>query len=124
NKINALDKEVINDPEKYLEVHQLLEDEIKDVDITKLFQVDTYRNLPGANMSYKTLKKLRTGITVLNKLFSKHENRTLEDFKQKFLERYEEFEQPLVKVLDPDIGIGYGNHSGAKTPLVDELSIR
>ena len=124
SKISSLDTEVINDPKKYLEIHELLEGEIKDVDITKLFQVDTYRNIPEATLSYKTLKKLRTGVTVINKLYSKSENKTLQEFKQKFSERYEEFEQPLVKVLDPDIGIGYGNQSGAKTPLVDDLLIQ
>ncbi|MBP2832396.1 lantibiotic dehydratase [Aquimarina sp. U1-2] len=123
NKISSLDQNIINDPIQYREIHQLLEDEVKNVDITKLFQVDTYRNLPNATLSYKTLKKLRNGITVLNKLYSNRENRVLNDFKQKFLERYEEYEQPLVKVLDPDIGIGYGNQSGAKTPLVDNLAL-
>jgi len=122
-KISSLDKNIVNDPEKYLEIHQLLEKEIKDVDITKLFQVDTYRNFQNGTLSYKMLKKLRTGVTILNKLHSKNENKNLESFKQKFSERYEGYEQQLIKVMDPDIGIGYGNQSGAKTPLVDDLSI-
>jgi len=123
-KISVLDTTIFNDPKAYKEIHQLLENEIKDVDITKLFQIDAYRDFTEATLSYKTLKKLRTAVTVLNKLQFKAENKNLKDFKQKFLARYEEYEQPLVKVLDPDIGIGYGYQSGAKTPLIDGLAIQ
>ena len=47
----------------------------------------------------------------------------LQEFKNNFHERYEGFEQQLVNVLDPDIGIGYGNQSGAKSPLIDDLRL-
>ena len=123
NKINDLDQNCINDPSSYHEIHQLVNDEMNDVDITKLFQVDSYRKINNGSLGFKTLKALRPAITVLNKLQSSHENATLKEFKRKFQERYEEYEQPLVKVLDPDIGIGYGKQSGAKSPLVDELGI-
>ncbi|WP_310557342.1 lantibiotic dehydratase [Flavobacterium sp.] len=123
NKINELDQNTINDPSLYSEIHQLLEDEINNVDISKLFQVDSYRKIENGAIGFKTLKTLRPAISVLNKLQSSYENANLKEFKRKFQERYEEYEQPLVKVLDPDIGIGYGNKSGAKAPLIDELAI-
>lgn len=123
-KITALDDAVHNDPEKYREIHELIEKEIQEADITKLFQVDSFRTLDNASLSYNTLKKLRNGIVVLNKLQSPRKNERLEDFKKRFQERYEEYEQPLVNVLDPDLGLGYGSSSGAKTPLVDKLAIR
>jgi len=123
-KISTLDKDVFNSPEAYKEIHQILEGEINEVDITKLFQIDAYRDLPEATLSYKTLKKLRTAVTVVNKLQSKGENKNLKNFKERFLERYEEYEQPLIKVLDPDVGIGYGLQSGAKTPLIDDLGLQ
>lgn len=122
-KIRTLDQNVFNDPEKYQEIYSLLNQELDEVDESKLFQVDGYRTLPDASLSNRILKKLRNGVTALNKLQPLHEKSNLKEFKRKFSERYEEYEQPLIKVLDPDVGIGYGKQSGAKTPLVDELNI-
>ncbi|WP_300489386.1 lantibiotic dehydratase [Flavobacterium sp.] len=122
-KISNLDENVFNDPEKYREIYTMLNQELDEVDESKLFQVDGYRTLPDASLSNKILKKLRNGVTALNKLQPLHEKSNLKEFKRKFAERYEEYEQPLIKVLDPDVGIGYGKQSGAKTPLVDELNI-
>ena len=122
-KINDLDRNGINDPSLYNGIHELVNEQINNVDITKLFQVDARREINEGSLSFKTLKALRPAISALNKLSSKQENANLKDFKKKFQERYEEYEQPLVKVLDPDIGIGYGKQSGAKAPLVDELAV-
>ena len=124
NKITNIDKSVFNDPEKYREIHEQIEKEIQEADLTKLFQVDSYKDLSTSTLGYSTVKKIRNAIVVLNKLQDKRNNPTLEDFKKKFQERYEEYEQPLINVLDPDLGIGYGSSSGAKTPLVDKLTIR
>lgn len=124
SKISAIDESVFNNPDKYREIHEQIEKEIQEADITKLFQVDSYKDLSNATLSYNTVKKLRSAIVVLNKLQEKRNNATLDDFKKKFQERYEEYEQPLINVLDPDLGIGYGPGSGAKTPLVDKLAIR
>lgn len=124
NKITNIDKSVFNAPEKYREIHEQIEKEIQEADLTKLFQVDSYKDLSSSTLGYGTVKKIRNAIVVLNKLQDKRNNPTLEDFKKKFQERYEEYEQPLINVLDPDLGIGYGSSSGAKTPLIDKLTIR
>jgi len=124
NKISNIDDAVFNDPEKYREIHTQIEKEIQETDVTKLFQVDSYKDLSSSTLSYSTIKKLRSAIVVLNKLQRSRKNPVLDDFKKKFQERYEEYEQPLINVLDPDLGIGYGRGSGAKTPLVDKLAIR
>ncbi|MFB3385970.1 lantibiotic dehydratase [Flavobacterium sp. LAR06] len=122
-KINTLDKNNNNDPALYTEIHELVNEELNHVDVSKLFQVDSFRKIENGSISFKTLKNLRPALTVLNKLQSKYNNTSLNEFKKKFQERFEEYEQPLVSVLDPDIGIGYGRQSGAKSPLVDELQI-
>lgn len=122
-KINALDQNNTNDPALYYEIHELVNDELSHVDISKLFQVDSFRKIDNGSISFKTLKNLRPALSVLNKLQSNFENNNLNEFKKKFQERFEEYEQPLVSVLDPDIGIGYGKQSGAKSPLVDDLLI-
>lgn len=122
-QITALDNHSVNDSEAYYEIYNLLRNQIgNEVDIAKLFQVDSYRKMTGG-VSFKTLKNLRGGITALNKLQSNPENATLKEFKKRFLERYEEYEQPLATVLDPDIGLGYAKQTGAKTPLLDNLVV-
>ncbi len=122
DKINDLDKNCINDSQCYYEIHDFLTAQLgNEIDITKLFQVDTSRKIDNGSIGFKTLKAVRAAVTALNKLSSYHENDTLKEFKKNFQERYEEYEQPLIKVLDPDLGIGYGSKSGAKTPLVDNL---
>ncbi|WP_375605511.1 lantibiotic dehydratase [Flavobacterium davisii] len=122
-KITALDTNGTNTSDVYLEIYNLLRNQIgNEVDIAKLFQVDSYRKMTGS-VSFKTLKSLRSAITALNKLQSSPENATLKEFKKRFLERYEEYEQPLAAVLDPDIGLGYAKQTGAKTPLLDNLAV-
>ncbi|QSW91080.1 lantibiotic dehydratase [Flavobacterium endoglycinae] len=122
-KINNLDTNTINDPALYTQIHELINEELDHVDISKLFQVDSFRKIENGSISFKTLKNLRPALTALNKLQSGSENANLKEFKKKFLERYEEYEQPLVNVLDPDVGIGYAKTAGAKSPLVDDLLI-
>jgi len=39
--------------------------------------------------------------------FSSYTNATLEEFKRKFVDRYERQEMPLLEVLDEEVGIGY-----------------
>ncbi|MWB95926.1 hypothetical protein GON26_16285 [Flavobacterium sp. GA093] len=123
SKINYLDTNNSNDPALYTEIHELVNEELSHVDVSKLFQVDSFRKLENGSVSFKTLKNLRPALSVLNRLQSKFDNANLNEFKKKFQERFEEYEQPLVSVLDPDIGIGYGRQSGAKAPLVDDLQI-
>jgi lantibiotic biosynthesis protein len=124
DKINALDQNNSNDPALYLEIFQEINHQIETVAVEKLFQVDSFRKTANGALGFNTLKTLRPAITALNKLQSIAENERLKEFKTKFLARYEEYEQPLVHVLDPDVGIGYGKHSGAKTPLVEDLDIK
>lgn len=122
-KINSLDTNNFNDPDQYTQIHELVNEELENVDISKLFQVDSFRKIENGSISFKTVKNLRPALSVLNKLQSGSENAHLKEFRKKFQERYEEYEQPLVSVLDPDIGIGYGKVSGAKSPLVEDLLI-
>jgi lantibiotic biosynthesis protein len=124
DKINALDQNKSNDPALYLEIFQEINSQFETVAVEKLFQVDSFRKTANGTLGFNTLKTLRPAITALNKLQSVAENKRLKEFKTKFLARYEEYELPLVHVLDPDVGIGYCKQSGAKTPLVEDLDIK
>jgi lantibiotic biosynthesis protein len=122
-KIKVLDSNPQNDPTIYSEIHQYIESKIGKVDLNKLFQVDSVRKIENATLSHSVLKTIRPAITALNRLQSQYEKPELKEFIKRFYDRYEEYEQPLVKVLDPDIGIGYAHSSGAKAPLVDDLNV-
>ncbi len=119
-KLKKLDHNLSNEIDYYYAFKEELETQLgKEIDLSKLFQVDTFRKIENGTISSKIQKSLRNGVILLNKLQSASGKTYLDDFKEKFLKRYEEYEIPLIKVLDPDIGIGYGNNSGAKTPLLD-----
>ena len=107
----------------YLDLFEQINQQFDAIPKNKLFQIDTYRDLGDATLSHTILKELRTAAQVINKLSGESTQSNLDNFKQRFAERYEEYEMPLVQVLDPDIGIGYARELGAKTPLVEGLSI-
>ncbi len=52
------------------------------------------------------------------------ENRQLNQFAQRFYDKYEEQEVPLTQALDIDAGIGYLNqHAPTDSPLIDGISL-
>ncbi len=122
-KILILDKGQTNSPKDYIKIFNAISEKIPETNISKLFQVDTYRFIPNAQISYKTIRSLRSAARVVNRLQSKTSNSILTEFKKSFLERYEEYEQPLTHVLDPDLGIGYGNSAKPTMPLIENLKI-
>lgn len=123
NRLKKIEQNNNGTIQEYLDLFEFVNQQFESVPVDKLFQVDTYRNLGESSLGYSTLKKLRTAAQVINRLSSEVVQANLESFKKKFVERYEEYEMPLAQVLDPDVGIGYAKSLGAKTPLVEGLSI-
>lgn len=121
-ELSLLDQN-INEPSKYIELLDKLKFLNTDIDISKLFQVDSFRNINKGTLDSKTIKTLRTGISVLNKLQDNYENEELNEFKKKFQKRFENEEVQLVKVLDTDLGISYNVSSNVVAPLLDNLRI-
>jgi thiopeptide-type bacteriocin biosynthesis protein len=74
----------------------------------------------GLDKGYQ--KQIREALDVLNKLAFSKRDTTLQSFAQRFSQRYEHKEMPLMEVLDTEIGIGY-EPSGAAcmSPLVEDL---
>jgi thiopeptide-type bacteriocin biosynthesis protein len=71
------------------------------------FQVDVMFNLKNNNINKKIIDSIAKTINELQKIESHYKISTLEDFKNRFLNRYEAEEVCLVDVIDPNIGIGY-----------------
>jgi thiopeptide-type bacteriocin biosynthesis protein len=66
------------------------------------------REIKSANFEFKNNSNLIELINLLCYLTPKTENNSLNEFINKFKVRFEQNELPLLQVLDPEIGIGYG----------------
>ena len=88
-----------------------------------LFQVDMLRKTSVATISKEIINELQATMTFLNKITPVWKNETLTKFQQAFYDRYEDREIPLMKVLDPDLGIGYPMdiNPGDISPLLDKF---
>ncbi|WP_400071540.1 lantibiotic dehydratase [Zobellia russellii] len=113
------------EPQDYSILFGNIKDLIKDnnLQLNRLFQIDTFKDLTNSTLSNDTLKKLRKGMYALNKLYHKPKNQKLEKFKSEFVNRYGHEMMSLCDVLDPDSGINYINISQAKTPLLNEIPL-
>jgi thiopeptide-type bacteriocin biosynthesis protein len=88
----------------------------------RLFQTDLVKHLQVKGLPVNFQGQLREALQVLNKLTLPKGDSTLESFAQRFIQRYENKEMPLMEVLDTEIGIGYEEDSGGCTsPLVEDL---
>lgn len=73
-----------------------------------ILQIDCTRNLNG-HLSKAIIHDIEKSILFLNNFVVIEQNRNLKDFTEKFRERYDRQEIPLLKALDPEIGISYGS---------------
>ena len=110
--------------EKFTEVEHLLSQLPTPFDRKVLFQIDTYLPQATGQLNRGLLNKLIAKIPTLMKL-TPSANATLEDFVNKFYERYEDEEVPFVLALDPELGIGYpaGHAKGDVSPLAEGVGI-
>ncbi|RCR65544.1 lantibiotic dehydratase [Larkinella punicea] len=85
-----------------------------------LFQIDTYLPTLSGQLNRGLLNKLVAKIPTLLKLTPTSEG-ALDDFRNRFTEKYEDEEIPLVVALDPEIGVGFpaDQESFDDSPLVD-----
>lgn len=87
-----------------------------------LIQTDTFLETENALLSKKYGYQVSRALDFLKKILGANENKNIQNFKNKFLERYETEEIPLSLALDVDVGISYGDFSlafGGKNILSD-----
>ncbi|MFN8346645.1 MAG: lantibiotic dehydratase [Spirosomataceae bacterium] len=89
-----------------------------------LFQIDTYLPETEGQLNRGLLNKLVSKIPTLMKL-SPGGNSLLDDFRNKFQERYEDEEVPFVLALDPEVGIGFpaGQSKNDISPLIEGIGV-
>lgn len=71
------------------------------------FYVVTERDQKEGGLHVKYQKIIRDGLDCLDKLVPFHQSEALENFKQSYLDKFENREIPLLFALDPEVGIGY-----------------
>lgn len=128
NDLQALDT---GKPNKILAYKQLI-GKLKQlqplIEEGKTFHIDSYRTgslpLTVRESAKEEIIEVVTNMLQMNQgMFLM--NRTLEDFKAKFWERYEQATVPLVEALDTDMGIGYPvNRKSASAPMVDDIGVK
>ncbi len=107
---------------KFTAIEQLLAQLPTPFDRKVLFQIDSYLPETSGQLNRGLLNKLVSKIPTLMKL-SPAGNPTLDDFRNKFYEKYEDEEVPFVLALDPEVGVGYpaGQSKNDISPLVEGI---
>ncbi|MBP1618949.1 MAG: lantibiotic dehydratase [Bacteroidetes bacterium] len=89
---------------------------------SNLIQLDLQVLTQKNYVSEEIANSLLVGINILNKLSVYQEDKDLELFKSRFLERYEYNEVPLLKVLDAELGLGFPvANNKLQSPLIDDI---
>ena len=124
-KIVAIDKKIGNDPQKYLTLSEELKSLETTFELKFMFQTDMILQHKKNTISKELITSLQKGLLLLNKISLPAKTSLLTNFKDAFLERFEEREVSLSKALDIEIGIGYKQDLGAGdiNPLVDNIAI-
>ncbi|QLC67177.1 lantibiotic dehydratase family protein [Flavobacterium sp. LPB0248] len=93
-----------------------------------LFQTDLNVTYIENKLDSRVIDDVQEGLRILNKLSFKKDYKKIENFKKKFLERFEQEEVPLTLALDVETGIGFGEEyedagSYSVSDLIDNLPI-
>jgi thiopeptide-type bacteriocin biosynthesis protein len=108
----------------YLEVKALLTEHFPAITARDPVQVDLFFQPVTADLSEQVPELLLQRLERLAILGTRGVPTDLQNFKQQFLQQYDQREIPLMMALDSESGIGYGIVSGDNstyTPLIDDL---
>lgn len=112
-----------NGLERYEKIKRTIEHMYIPFKESHLFQVDMFKEAIDVSLGVNIINEIQVVMDFLNKITPVRNNEMLKNFQQRFSERYEDREVPLLEVLDPDLGIGYSDsyESNNISPLVDDL---
>ena len=122
NDLSGLDKSIGNDPQKYLEIAQSLEQIGTEINLKYMFQTDMFITHDTNYLSTGIADSVKEGLTFLNKITSQYYNPILKKFADSFRERYETSEVSLSLALDSETGLLYKEINNADiNTLIDDL---
>jgi thiopeptide-type bacteriocin biosynthesis protein len=123
-ELRAIDDTVfVHDLERYQQVAARLAELPVSSEMRNLFQVDLRKPAPQASLGESTVKQILHAVSLMHRLTPRRIDH-LEDFRDRFVARYEAREVPLVEALDEEIGIGFNTVQALindPSPLLEEL---
>ena len=120
-ELAALDStELGQPPERYRRLASTVASLPAEAKLERLFQVDMTKESAAATLGAEVVNELRRGIELLQRIgYHRTTPTPLERFAERFQERYEGEEIPLLEALDPDVGVGFGREEPAPSPLLE-----
>ncbi|WP_299433434.1 lantibiotic dehydratase family protein [uncultured Aquimarina sp.] len=121
--LHNIDKNIGNSADEYIKLSESLKKLGTGFELKYMFQTDMSLSLETNTLSYDTVKKIKKGLSLLNKLTLPSKETYISRFKSAFYERYESREVPLSKALDVELGIGFlqDKDSGDVSQIIDDL---
>jgi lantibiotic biosynthesis protein len=111
-----------NDATLYQPVVHLLQTLDTPFEENKLFQTDSTVQVTSGGINKQLQDQIAGAVIALKKLSAPPAQKNIQEFTDRFVERYEEKEMPLLEVLDTETGIGYLNlHQQLEAPLVESI---
>ncbi|GAA0304462.1 hypothetical protein GCM10009128_24770 [Psychrosphaera haliotis] len=119
--IGELDKHLGQDKVIYEQISKLLTELPIDINENTSIQTDLWYETTGVQISQTAISKLLNDVSDLAKL-SLVKNQMLNDFKEKFVARYECHAIPLLEALDDESGIGFARSSSINSPILHGIA--
>lgn len=89
-----------------------------------LVQVDMTVAAPELTLGKEVVDTIADGAAVLYRLFGRTQDEELIELRERFRDRFDRREMPLLFATDPDAGIGFGGDApAAEAPLIDGLDL-
>lgn len=124
NKIAGLLQSEEQGVDKYREVESVLAEHFVTTGSKDLVQTDLFFQTESCTISEKAIGLLAKEYQNLACLGYRNPQPEMDQFKKRFLARYEQREMPLLEVLDCETGIGYGDAMAGRAdnlPLLEEM---
>jgi len=121
--IAELDQHIGNSAEDYRRLIQMISKLKIAFEPKYLLQTDTFAQYKVNTLNFSTIRKIKQAIAFFNKISDDTSGESLQEFKRKFVQRFEHQKMPLLKVLDVETGIGYGQSPTNlnATPYLDDI---
>ncbi len=113
-RLIRIDKRSVNRPSAYKAIDKCIENMGAKLESRKNLHIDSSSDITikGAKHLEKfPLKQLELLINILSSNKKTAVNKSLKSYKEKFKRRYGENPVPLAVLMDPELGLGYGNNS-------------
>ncbi|GAA0715262.1 hypothetical protein GCM10009430_09480 [Aquimarina litoralis] len=121
--LNRIDENIGNTANEYIKLSESLKKLGTDFELKYMFQTDMSLSVESNTLSYDTIRKIRKGLSIINKLTLPPKETFISRFRTAFYERYERREVSLSNALDVELGIGFlqDKDSGDVSQIIDDL---